>query len=104
MHEQQTQPTAQPANAYETCEQCAAPVESAQRYCVNCGTRRRHVDDPAARFMSAATKPAPVRAARRASAGAAGAARARPALASERGSRARARDRADPPPGSSRRR
>jgi hypothetical protein len=30
-------------------------VEATQRYCVVCGTRRRHVADPAARFMSAAT-------------------------------------------------
>lgn len=30
-------------------------MEATQRYCVVCGTRRRHVADPAARFMSAAT-------------------------------------------------
>jgi len=37
---------------YEHCEQCDAPVDHAQRYCVVCGTRRRHVHDPAARYMS----------------------------------------------------
>lgn len=50
------QPTAVlPAPEYETCEQCTAPVEAAQRYCVVCGTRRKHVYDPAARFLAEAT-------------------------------------------------
>lgn len=40
---------------YETCEVCDAPVEASQRYCVVCGTRRKHVYDPAARFVSTAT-------------------------------------------------
>ncbi|MGO9497311.1 MAG: hypothetical protein ACLQA5_11500 [Solirubrobacteraceae bacterium] len=40
---------------YETCEQCASPMDSNQRYCVVCGTRRRHVYDPAARFLADAT-------------------------------------------------
>ena len=40
---------------YETCEQCASPMDSNQRYCVVCGTRRRHVYDPAARFLTDAT-------------------------------------------------
>jgi hypothetical protein len=40
---------------YETCDHCNAPVESSQRYCVVCGTRRKHVYDPAARFLSSAT-------------------------------------------------
>lgn len=40
---------------YETCEQCEAPVEATQRYCVVCGTRRRHVYDPAAGFLADAT-------------------------------------------------
>jgi hypothetical protein len=43
-----------PATAYESCEQCAAPVEATQRYCVVCGTRRKHVYDPAARFLAEA--------------------------------------------------
>ncbi len=43
---------AQPPAEYETCEQCEAPVEANQRYCVVCGTHRRHVYDPAARFLS----------------------------------------------------
>jgi hypothetical protein len=44
-----------PAAEYETCEQCTAPVEATQRYCVVCGTRRKHVYDPAARFLAEAT-------------------------------------------------
>jgi hypothetical protein len=47
--------TVLPATEYETCEQCQSPVEAAQRYCVVCGTRRKHVYDPAARFLSEAT-------------------------------------------------
>lgn len=40
---------------YEQCERCGAAVDRTQRYCVSCGTRRRHVRDPAARYLSAAT-------------------------------------------------
>jgi hypothetical protein len=46
---------AAPAAAYDTCEQCEAPVDANQRYCVVCGTHRRHVYDPAARFLADAT-------------------------------------------------
>ncbi|HYB31172.1 MAG TPA: hypothetical protein VEF89_31570 [Solirubrobacteraceae bacterium] len=45
----------QPADQYESCEHCSAPVEATQRYCVVCGTRRKHVYDPAARFLAEAT-------------------------------------------------
>lgn len=38
---------------YESCEQCSAPVDAHQRYCVVCGTKRRHVHDPAAHFLAA---------------------------------------------------
>jgi hypothetical protein len=52
--------TAQPEapegdSPYEACEQCGEPVESTQRYCVVCGTRRKHAYDPAAQFLSGAT-------------------------------------------------
>lgn len=53
---QLTQPTltALPAApAHEQCEQCGAPVESTQRYCVVCGAHRRHVRDPAGRHFAA---------------------------------------------------
>ena len=40
---------------FEQCDQCGAAVDRTQRYCVNCGTRRRHVHDPAARHLSRVT-------------------------------------------------
>jgi hypothetical protein len=40
---------------YHACEQCEAPLEQSQRYCVVCGTRRKHASDPGARFMATAT-------------------------------------------------
>jgi hypothetical protein len=43
------------ADQYESCEHCSAPVEVTQRYCVVCGARRKHVYDPAARFLAEAT-------------------------------------------------
>src|SRR5437763_8068520 len=53
-----TQPTltavAAPA-PHEQCDQCGAAVDGAQRYCVACGAHRRHVRDPAARYL--ATRP-----------------------------------------------
>lgn len=49
-------PVTTPQDApYEACDQCGAPVEASQRYCVTCGTRRPHAYDPAARFMAEAT-------------------------------------------------
>ncbi len=47
-------PTPAPSPAYEQCEQCGTPVESSQRYCVACGTKRRHVSDPAAQYLAKA--------------------------------------------------
>ena len=53
----ETAAVAQPPSEhdYERCEQCEAPVEANQRYCVVCGMHRRHVHDPAARFLADAT-------------------------------------------------
>jgi hypothetical protein len=39
----------------QQCDQCAAPVDKDQRYCVACGAHRRHVNDPAARYLTQAT-------------------------------------------------
>jgi hypothetical protein len=49
--------TATPAQIeqFETCEECGSPVDRAQRYCVVCGTRRNHVNDPAVRYLSGAS-------------------------------------------------
>lgn len=43
------------AAGHEQCEACGAAVAHEQRYCVACGARRRHVRDPAARFLSLAS-------------------------------------------------
>jgi hypothetical protein len=37
---------------YETCEQCGSAVDDNQRYCVVCGSRRKHVVDPALRYLA----------------------------------------------------
>jgi hypothetical protein len=51
----QPAPAGHRESSYEACDQCSAPVDATQRYCVVCGTRRKHVHDPAARFLSTAT-------------------------------------------------
>jgi hypothetical protein len=40
------------AEQFDRCEQCHAPVDRDQRYCVNCGAHQRQVPDPAAKYMS----------------------------------------------------
>jgi hypothetical protein len=44
-----------PAPAYRQCDDCGAPVDDTQRYCVVCGAHRRNVDDPAARYFAQTT-------------------------------------------------
>ncbi len=39
------------ATTWELCDHCQAPLAERQRYCVVCGTRRVHADDPAARYF-----------------------------------------------------
>jgi hypothetical protein len=46
---------AQPAS-HQPCDTCGAPLDERQRYCLACGARRKHTDDPAARFLAAATR------------------------------------------------
>ncbi len=41
---------------YQPCDDCGAPLDERQRYCVACGARHRHADDPAARFFAQATR------------------------------------------------
>jgi hypothetical protein len=41
---------------WDVCDQCQAPLEPRQRYCVVCGSRRLHGDDPAARYLAEATR------------------------------------------------
>lgn len=47
-------------SAWDVCDQCQAPLEPRQRYCVACGSRRLHGDDPAARYLAEATRRARV--------------------------------------------
>lgn len=46
---------ADPTPTFEQCDECGSPVDAAQRYCVVCGAHRRHVDDPAARYLGQAS-------------------------------------------------
>jgi hypothetical protein len=43
-------------STWEACDQCQSPLEPRQRYCVVCGSRRLHGDDPAARYLTEATR------------------------------------------------
>lgn len=40
---------------HDECDQCGAPVDQLQRYCVGCGAHRHHVPDPAARYLAQAS-------------------------------------------------
>ncbi|MFL5817552.1 MAG: hypothetical protein ACJ76L_08120 [Conexibacter sp.] len=44
-------PAAAHATSWELCDHCQAPLAERQRYCVVCGARRAHADDPAARYF-----------------------------------------------------
>lgn len=46
---------APPTETHQRCDECGAPVDAVQRYCVVCGSHRRHVNDPAARYLSQAS-------------------------------------------------
>jgi hypothetical protein len=41
---------------YQLCEQCGAPLDEHQRYCVHCGSRRADAHDPAARYFATAVR------------------------------------------------
>jgi hypothetical protein len=46
-------PTAS-AELYAQCEECGAPLDEKQRYCVSCGARRRDASGPAVRYFATA--------------------------------------------------
>src|SRR3954468_19974144 len=51
--------TVPPANAkaeYASCEECGAPLDEKQRYCVSCGARRRDAGGPASRYFATAAR------------------------------------------------
>src|SRR4051794_41493571 len=44
--------------AYEPCDECGAPMDPQQRYCVNCAARRGNGANPASRYFAAMSKKA----------------------------------------------
>jgi hypothetical protein len=41
---------------YESCEECGAPLDLQQRYCVHCAARRGNGANPSSRYFAAASK------------------------------------------------
>jgi hypothetical protein len=59
MTEQDTKPTISVLQGtYEPCEECGAPLDPQQRYCVNCAARRGNGANPASRYFAAMSKKA----------------------------------------------
>ena len=44
------------AGRYEPCEECGAPLDPQQRYCVSCGARRGNGANPSSRYFAAMSK------------------------------------------------
>src|SRR3954464_1431774 len=42
------------ASSFATCEECGAPLDEKQRYCVSCGARRRDKGGPAVQYFAGA--------------------------------------------------
>jgi hypothetical protein len=42
--------------AYEPCEECGAPMDPQQRYCVNCAARRGNGANPSSRYFAMVSK------------------------------------------------
>src|SRR3954463_491723 len=42
--------------AYEPCEECGAPMDPQQRYCVNCAARRGNGANPSSRYFASMSK------------------------------------------------
>jgi hypothetical protein len=42
--------------AFEGCQQCGAPLDRRQRYCVSCGSRRSDATNPASRYFATASQ------------------------------------------------
>jgi hypothetical protein len=47
-----------PQAGYEPCEECGAPLDPQQRYCVNCAARRGNGANPSSRYFAAMSKKA----------------------------------------------
>ena len=48
--------TAEAKAEYAHCEECGAPLDEKQRYCVSCGARRRDASAPASRYFATAAR------------------------------------------------
>jgi hypothetical protein len=57
MTETGTRPTLT-REGYEPCEECGAPLDPQQRYCVNCAARRGNGANPSSRYFAAMSKKA----------------------------------------------
>jgi hypothetical protein len=44
------------AHTHEPCEECGAPMDPQQRYCVNCAARRGNGANPSSRYFAMASK------------------------------------------------
>jgi hypothetical protein len=53
----ETSPVKKP-QGYEPCEECGAPLDPQQRYCVNCAARRGNGSNPSSRYFAAMSKKA----------------------------------------------
>src|SRR6478609_2367092 len=49
------EPVSKP-QSFEPCEECGAPMDPQQRYCVNCAARRGNGANPASRYFAAMSK------------------------------------------------
>jgi hypothetical protein len=49
-------PAASSHGGYEPCEECGAPLDPQQRYCVHCAARRGNGANPASRYFAAMSK------------------------------------------------
>jgi hypothetical protein len=50
------QPTTNNPAQYEPCEECGAPLDPQQRYCVECAARRGNGANPSSRYFAAMSK------------------------------------------------
>ena len=41
---------------FEPCQECGAPMDRLQRYCVNCAARRGDADNPSSQYFAAASR------------------------------------------------
>ncbi len=53
-----TAPASTPTGRFEPCEECGAPMDPQQRYCVNCAARRGNGANPASRYFAAMSRKA----------------------------------------------